>query len=125
MRTLITPVTMIAIWIGCCAAQAQNAPKACDSECVQRLQQSLSDLQQRVRALERASEDRLTTGSVGLPVVPVAPAATGPDNYWETYIANPATLTPYISALACQRNEQTVTLPSEDGGTRQINVRRC
>jgi phospholipase/lecithinase/hemolysin len=124
MRFIITPATIIAIW-ACSAAQAQNAPKACDAECVQRLQQSLSDLQQRVRALEQASEDRLTTGSVGLPVVPVAPADTGPDNYWQTYVTNPPTLTPYVSALSCQRHEQIVTVPSEDGGTRQVNVRRC
>lgn len=74
----------------------------------------------------RTSEGhRLTTGSVGVPIVSVAPAATGPDISWETYIPNPATLTPYISALNCQRTDQTVTVPSEDGGTRQINVRRC
>jgi hypothetical protein len=108
---------MIAIWIGCCAAQAQNAPKACDAECVQRLQQNLSDLQQRVRALEQTNEDSLATGSVGLP--------TGRDIFTETFVTNPPTLTPYISALACQRHEQTVTVPAEDGGTRQINVRRC
>ena len=113
MRIGIVSATIIAIW-ACSAAQAQNAPKSCDAECVQRLQQNISDLQQRVSALEQAME---TTGTVS--------GATRPDISWEAYMPNPATLTPYISALNCQRHDQTVTVPSEDGGTRQINVRRC
>lgn len=116
MRFIITPVTMIAIW-ACSAAQAQNAPKACDAECVQRLQQSISDLQQRVQVLEKEMDDQLRTGS--------NPANTGPYISWETDIPNPATLTPYISALNCQRHDQTVIVPSEGGGTSQVNVRRC
>ena len=116
MRTLITPLTTIAILLGCCVAQAQNVPKACDAECVQRLQQSISDLQQRVRALEQASEDRLTTGSVVLP---------GPDVSAFTYVPDPPTLTPYVWALSCQHHEQTGTVPSEGGGAQQITVRRC
>jgi hypothetical protein len=112
MRFVITPATILLIW-ACSVAQAQNAPKTCDAECVQRLQQSLSDLQQRVSALEQQME---TTGTIGQP---------GPDVYTETFIANPATLTPYISELSCRRHEQTVIVPSEDGGIRQINVRRC
>lgn len=114
MRIVIASATIVAIW-ACSAAQAQDGPKSCDIEC----------LKQRVSVLEQARDDRLTTGTVGVPVVSVAPAATGPDISWETYIPNPATLTPYISALNCQRHEQTVTVPSEDGGTRQVNVRRC
>ena len=43
----------------------------------------------------------------------------------ETFIPNPPTLTPYVSALACQHYEQTVTVPTEGGGTQQIVVRRC
>jgi hypothetical protein len=105
MRINIAPATIMAIW-ACSAAQAQNVPKSCDIEC----------LQQRVSALEQVMEDRLTTGTVGLP---------GPDVYSETFIPNPPTLTPYISALSCQRHLQTVTVPSEAGGTIQINVRRC
>ena len=60
MRIGIVSATIIAIW-ACSAAQAQNAPKSCDAECVQRLQQNISDLQQRVSALEQAME---TTGTV-------------------------------------------------------------
>jgi hypothetical protein len=113
MRFFITSATIIAICT-CSAAYAQNAQKACDAECVQRLQQSISDLQQRVSALEQEGD---TTGTVS--------GATAPDIYWETYVPNPATLTPYISALNCQRHDQTVTVPSEGGGTSQISVRRC
>ena len=114
MRIVLAPVAMIAIW-ACCAAQAQNVSRSCDLEC----------LNQRVTALERARDDRLTTGSVGLPVVPVAPPATGPNIFSEAFIPNPATLTPYISALDCQHHEQAATVPSEGGGTQQINVKRC
>lgn len=116
MRFVIIPATIIAIWT-CSDAQAQNVPMACDAACVQRLQQSISDLQQRVQVLEKEMDDQLRTGS--------NPANTGPYISWETNIPNPGTLTPYISALNCQRHDQTMTVPSEDGGTRQINVRRC
>jgi len=118
MRFFITTATIIAMW-ACSAAQAQNATKACDAECLRRLQQSLSDLQQRVSALEQARDDRLSTGSI------VSFPDTGPYISWETDIPDPGTLTPYISALNCRRHDETVTVPSEDGGTRQINVRRC
>ena len=119
MRTLIVvSLTTIPILIGCGVAQAQNIPKVCDAECVLRLQQSVSDLQQRVRALEQASEDQLTTESVGRP---------GPDvsAFTYTYTPDPSTLTPYVWALSCQHREQTGTVPSERGGTQEITVRRC
>ena len=117
MRTLIVvSLTTIPILIGCGVAQAQNIPKVCDAECVLRLQQSVSDLQQRVRALEQASEDQLTTESVGRP---------GPDVSAFTYVPDPPTLTPYVWALSCQHHEQTGTVPSEGGGAQQITVRRC
>ena len=119
MRTLIAPLTTITILWGCCVAQAQSVPKLCDAECKQRLQQSISDLQQRVRVLEQESDNRLTTGNVA------APAATGPDISTFTFIPDPATLTPYIWALSCQHHEQTGTVPSEGGGAQQITVRRC
>jgi hypothetical protein len=93
MRTLIIAIV---IGIGCCAAQAQNAPKACDTGC-----------------------------SVAVPVVAVAPANTGTEISSYYYMSNPPTLTPYVSALSCQHHEEVVTVPSEDGGTRQIFVRRC
>jgi hypothetical protein len=125
MRNLIAPVTTIVILIGCCAAQAQNAPRTCDAECMQLLQQSISDLQQRVGALEQAGKDRLATGSVDLAVVPVAPVATGSDFFAYTYIPDPPSLTPYVWALSCQHHEQTGIVPSEGGGTQQITVRRC
>ena len=116
MRTLIAPLATITVLLGCCVAQAQSVPKLCDAECIQRLQQSISDLQQRVRVLEQASEDRLTTGGVGLP---------GNDVSGFTYIPDPPTLTPYVWALSCQHHEQTGTVPSEGGGAQQITVRRC
>ncbi len=114
MRFVVIPVTIIAIWAGT-AAQAQNVPKLCDVAC----------LEQRVSALEQARDDRLTTGAVAIAVLPVAPAATETYTYWDTYIPNPATLTPYTSAIICLHSEQSVTVPSEAGGTSQINVRRC
>jgi hypothetical protein len=116
MRTLIALLTTIPVLIGYGVAQAQNIAKVCDAECALRLQQSISDLQQRVRALEQASEDWLTTRSVGLP---------GPDVSAFTYIPDPSTLTPYVWVLSCQHHEQTGMVPSEGGGTRQITVRRC
>ena len=54
MRGVIASAA-ITVLLFCPVAQAQSAPNACDAECVQRLQQSLSDLRQRVRALEQAS----------------------------------------------------------------------
>jgi len=124
MRSVIASAA-VTVMLLCPVAQAQNAPKGCDAECVQRLQQTILNLQQRVNALEQAKDDRLTTGSVGLPVVPVAPADTGPDLYNETFIRNPASLTPYISAIGCQHREQTGVVPSEGGGIQQITVNRC
>jgi len=95
MRTLIMPVA-IAIVIGCCAAQAQNAPKACDTGC-----------------------------SAAVPVVAVSPANTGTQISTYTYMPDPPTLTPYVSALSCQHHEEVVTVPTENGGTQQVTVRRC
>jgi hypothetical protein len=130
MRFFITSATIIAIW-ACSAAQAQNTPKSCDMECLQQRLNALEQarsvpnscdiacLEQRVTALEQArDDDRLTTSSI-------VSGPAGPYISWETDIPDPATLTPYISALNCRRTDQIVTVPSEDGGTRQINVRRC
>ena len=117
MRRFVRPIILAAILaLVAGVAQAQNIPKVCDAECVLRLQQSVSDLQQRVRALEQASEDQLTTESVGRP---------GPDVSAFTYTPDPSTLTPYVWALSCQHREQTGTVPSERGGTQEITVRRC